>query len=91
MHPRHLSTLNHIYLAALYKSADVSKFGFDVVLEPLVNDLKELESTGLEMNCSGYQGNLKVALAQFIGDNLVIHSLFGFATGLAAKLPMQKM
>lgn len=90
VHPCHLSTLNHIYLAALYKSSDVSEFGFDVILEPLVKDLKDLETNGLEINCPGFQGILKVGLAQVIGDNLGIHSLFGLAMGFTANFPCRK-
>ncbi|KAJ8048445.1 hypothetical protein HOLleu_00769 [Holothuria leucospilota] len=90
VHPRHLSTLNHFYLAALYKSSDVAEFGFDVVLRPLVDDLKQLEESGLEITCQGKNGTVKLGLAQVVGDNLGIHSLFGFAQGFTANLLCRK-
>lgn len=85
IHPCHLSTLSHFYLAALYKSSDVSEFGFDVILQPLVDELKELESVGMEIDCPSFQGIIKVGLAQVIGDNLGIHSILGFAQGFTAN------
>ncbi|KAJ8017513.1 hypothetical protein HOLleu_45025 [Holothuria leucospilota] len=75
---------------ALYKSSDVAEFGFDVVLQPLVDELKELESTGLEVNCPSFQGNLKVGLAQVVGDNLGIYSLFGFTQSFTANFVCRK-
>lgn len=85
VHPRYLSALSHCYLAALYKVTDVHEFGYDIILAPLVEDLKLLEATGLQINCENFRGVVKVALAQVIGDNLGIHSLFGFAQGFTAN------
>ncbi|KAJ8018351.1 hypothetical protein HOLleu_43701 [Holothuria leucospilota] len=90
VHPIHLSTLNHFSLAALFKSSDANEFGYDPVLRPLVDDLKELENTGIEIDCENFKGTIKVGLAQVVGDNLGINSLFGFAQGFTANFLCRK-
>lgn len=55
-----------------------------------MDELKELERTRLEVNCSSFQGNLKVGLAQVVGDNLGIHSLFGFTQSFTANFVCRK-
>ena len=33
-----------IHLVSLFHTQDLRKYGFDVLLEPLINDMKKLES-----------------------------------------------
>lgn len=41
------STLSSIYLAALFKTVHIKKYGYSKVLEPLIRDLQHLETTGV--------------------------------------------
>ncbi|XP_030252888.1 uncharacterized protein LOC115569102 isoform X1 [Sparus aurata] len=45
--PKINSALMNIHLLALFHTEDVKKYGFNVILEPLVHDLKVLECTGV--------------------------------------------
>ena len=47
--PKINSALNNIHLIALFHSQDIKKYGLNVILEPLVRDLKILECTGINL------------------------------------------
>lgn len=67
----------NIHLLALFNTEDVKKYGFNAILEPLINDLKILECTGVEVPFSN--GPVCGTIAPVTGDNLGLHS--GRATG----------
>lgn len=70
------SVLSSIYLALLSKSDDMKKYGYDQVLQPLLQDLKSLEEDGIFVSLLGrcVKGTVLVVLA----DNLGAHSIAGF-------------
>lgn len=70
------SSLSSIYLAVLCKSDDVKTYGFDKVLEPLLNDLKTLEDYGVYVPLLGT--SLKGTVHSVVADNLGAHSIAGF-------------
>lgn len=74
--PKFNSVLMNIHLLALFHTQDVSKYGFDVILDPLINDIKILESQGLSLPFSDEQ--IYGTIAQITGDNLGMHSILGF-------------
>lgn len=76
------SALSSIYLAALVKSDDVKKYGFDQVLQPLLQDLKTLEQDGMFVPLLGtcVKGTVLVVLA----DNLGAHGIAGFNESFTA-------
>nr|XP_046468096.1 uncharacterized protein LOC124212256 [Neodiprion pinetum] len=43
------SSLENIHLLALFHAADYKTFGFDEILEPIIKDIKILESEGLDL------------------------------------------
>lgn len=45
--PKFNSAVMNIHLVALFHTEDVKKYGFDPILQPLINDIKTLESRGL--------------------------------------------
>lgn len=65
--------LTSIQLAALGKSVDVRKFGYEKFLEPLIKDLKLIEQQGIDAS-----ENFGVKLFCVCADNLGAHSLAGF-------------
>lgn len=65
--------LTSIQFAALGKSIDVRKFGYEKYLEPLLKDLKFIEEYGAEAS-----ENFGVKLFCVCADNLGAHSLAGF-------------
>lgn len=57
------------------------KYGFNAVLEPVVNDLKVLETKGIE----GPSGYVRGSIVQITGDNLGLRCLFGFVESFRAR------
>ncbi|XP_053097912.1 uncharacterized protein LOC113523917 [Pangasianodon hypophthalmus] len=74
--PKFNSVLMNINLLSLFHTQDISKYGFDIILEPLINDIKVLESQGLSLPFSDEQ--IYGTIAQITGDNLGMHSILGF-------------
>ena len=70
------SVLSSIYLAVLFKSVDAQVYGFERVLEPLLQDLKTLETDGVFVPLLGT--SLKGTVQSIIADNLAAHSIAGF-------------
>lgn len=80
--PKFNSVLMNIQLLLLFHTADIKKYGFDVILKPLVDDLKCLERDGvLTAVC---ENPLKGSIVQITGDNLALHGLFGFVESFSA-------
>lgn len=67
---------------ALFHSQDLKKYGFDDILKPLVDDLKILETQGIEVPFS--ESPLLGSVKQITGDNLGLHGLFGFVESFSA-------
>ncbi|KAJ8017990.1 hypothetical protein HOLleu_44271 [Holothuria leucospilota] len=65
----------------------IEKYGFDLVLRPLINDLKDLSTNGIDIVTTSFEGNVKVGVAQITGDNLGMHSLLGFTESFTANYP----
>lgn len=73
----------NIHLLALFHTQDVSKYGFNVILEPLINDINILESQGLSLPFSDEQ--IYGTIAQITGDNLGMHSILGFNESFSSR------
>nr|XP_024657554.1 uncharacterized protein LOC106676865 isoform X1 [Maylandia zebra] len=77
------SLLVNIHLCALFHAQDSKRYGFNSILEPLVNDLKVLETEGLKLPM--FKHLVHGTVIQVTGDNLGLHSLFGFVESFAAR------
>lgn len=77
------SVLMNIHLVALFHSEDLKKYGFDPILKPLVDDLKILETEGMQVPFSATP--VRGSLFQITGDNLALHSIFGFVESHSAN------
>lgn len=70
------SSLSSIFLAILCKSVDVKIYGYDKVLEPLLQDIKTLEDHGVYVPLLGK--SLRGTVQSVVADNLGVHSIAGF-------------
>ncbi|XP_064636949.1 uncharacterized protein LOC135493501 [Lineus longissimus] len=89
-HPAYLSCLDNIFLLAVARSEDIKHYGIDAIVDHILPDLKSLELEGLTVqNGDDTSSTLKVriALGQTTGDNLGLHTLFGFAESFTANFP----
>lgn len=77
------SSLSAINLAVLIKRSDVKCFGYDKVLEPLIDDLATLERHGLFIEKLGK--TVKVTVQCIVTDNLGAHSIAGFVEKFSGK------
>lgn len=73
----------NIHLVTLFHTQDLHKYGFDVILEPLINDLKKLESQGLSLPFSDEQ--VYGTICQITGDNLGMHTILGFNESFSSR------
>ena len=85
--PKYNSVLKNCHLLQVYHSEDRKKYSFNTLLEYLVEDLKTLASTGLDICVNDELINVKVAIGQVSGDNLGMHGLFGFVESFIANHP----
>lgn len=81
--PKLNSVLMNIHLVSVFHSEDLKKYGFDAILKPLLDDLKNLEVEGMQVPFSTTP--VKGAVFQVTGDNLAIHGPFGFVESFSAK------
>lgn len=77
------SSLNNIHLCALFHAQDIKRYSFNLILEPLVCDLKVLETEGLQI--PNVEHKIRGTLVQVTGDNLGLHGLFGFVESFGAR------
>lgn len=80
--PVKASTLPFIYLAVLRKSDDVQAYGYEKVLQPLLQDLCILENHGIFISQLGQfaKGSVQCVIA----DNLAAHGISGFVESFSA-------
>lgn len=70
-------------MVALFHAQDIKRYGFNSILEPFINDVKVLETEGL--NIPMFKHVIYGTIVQVTGDNLGLHSLFGFVESFAAR------
>lgn len=76
------SVLMNIHLVALFHSEDLKKYGFEPILKPLIDDLKILETEGIQLPFSATP--VKSSVIQVTGDSLALHALFAFVESFSA-------
>lgn len=77
------SRLSSIYLTVLCKAGDVKAFGYNKILEPLLNDLRSFEENGIFVPCLGQI--VKGTVFSLIADNLGAHSVGGFVESFSGS------
>ncbi|XP_058839036.1 uncharacterized protein LOC131694578 [Topomyia yanbarensis] len=77
LHPAINSSSNRIYLTLTVRSRDVKKYGYNNVMKPLIQDLRELESDdGVVVQYGSEKFTMRAVLVHVLGDTLAIHEIF---------------
>ena len=66
---KYRSTFKSIHLLSIIRTETVKRFGFNVLLRPIVDDLKKLEE-GVLMTIRGKRVSVRGTLSAVIADNL---------------------
>lgn len=74
----HRSKIQNIQLVLLCKEQYVKYFGYNCVLNKLIDDLCSLETYGINVEIFGKSKTIKGSLVAVIGDNLGSHQIGGF-------------
>ena len=72
----------NIHLVSLFHAQDAKRYRINEILQPLLKDLKILETTGIAAPFA--EVSVRVTLAQITGDNLGMHSILGFVESFSA-------
>ncbi|XP_053475799.1 uncharacterized protein LOC128605004 [Ictalurus furcatus] len=80
--PKCNSVLINVHLAALFYMEDLKTYGFDVIPKPLIDDLKILETEGIQLPC--FEQPLFGSVIQVTGDNLALNGLLAFVEYFSA-------
>ena len=78
LNSKYISKLKHIHLALMVRYSFVRQFGLNIILKPMLDDLKKLAHDGFTLNLGGIELTIRAALATISGDNLSAHMLGGF-------------
>ncbi|KAH9359487.1 hypothetical protein HPB48_000441 [Haemaphysalis longicornis] len=83
IHPKYRWQFHSTYLVMLVKYVHVQSYRLDTVLQPVVDDLRQLSDQGLRFNFEGAEKHARVLLFSFCGDNLSMNRLGGFSCGFS--------
>lgn len=72
----------NVYLATLFDTQDLKTYGFEEILKPLIDDLKILETKGIQLPF--IDETLFGSIIQITGDNLALNGLLGFVESFSA-------
>lgn len=73
LHPKYRSMLKAINLVAVANVTLTEEFGIDKILEPMVDELNILATTGVEVATRSRPQRIYYALIAFIADSLASH------------------
>ncbi|XP_071843985.1 uncharacterized protein [Apostichopus japonicus] len=80
--PEYRSSIESLQLALLCKESDLKQFGQEKVFKRLIEDLKSLEESGIQLKDGR---RFKGSLACIMGDNLGSHTIGGFVESFTAQ------
>lgn len=79
--PEYSSMLENIFLASINRTIDrtdtLVNTSLQEVLQPLINELLDLEKKGIDININGCLVRVYFTVVLICGDNLGLHTLFG--------------
>lgn len=81
--PAYQSKITNIFLFGLFNTLDRDN---PLLLKPAIQQLIELETTGIEINIDDESRKIYFKLITITGDNLGIHQMFGFVEGFNSKI-----
>lgn len=82
LHPWNRSKVDPLQLVLLCKEKDVDYFGLPEVLKPVLKDLQDLETNGIEIRGK----NVKASVLVLLGDNLGTHTIGGYMESFATTI-----
>lgn len=82
LEPKHRSTFKSMFLLSIFHNTLMARFGLNVLLRPLVTDLKDLEN-GVSMKIGMNSQIVRGTLVAIIADNLASHQIGGFKIGFS--------
>ena len=83
--PEFQAKIENIFLFILFNSLDRTSFTNSIVFQKTFEELKFLQNTGITLNLPTGKQTLYFDLALIIGDNLGLHSIFGFTESFRAN------
>ncbi|CAH0560966.1 unnamed protein product [Brassicogethes aeneus] len=83
--PEFSSRLENIFLAQIFETRYMKMFTNQEIFNPLINELKKLESDGITVNLKSGEKQIYFYLAAVLGDNLGLNSILGFNEGFNSK------
>ena len=83
--PEFQSKIENIFLFILFNSLDRTTFQNSIIFEKAIQELKFLYDEGITLNLPTGSQKIHFHLALIIGDNLGLHSIFGFMESFRAN------
>ena len=65
-----------MHLFSVFYDHHVKRYGYNILLKPIVEDLKKLEA-GVKMCIKGNEEIIRGTLTALVADNLATHLVFG--------------
>lgn len=76
--PEYASQLENIFLAQFHRTKDHNDMGNRFTFSKIIEQLKELETNGIDVNTENYKGKVYFVLLSVCGDNLGANEILGF-------------
>lgn len=80
-----LSSLGNIFVAMIFKSDDNKRFGNELCLNQLIQTVKEMAVSGIEICVNGRNIKVFFVLGLLLGDNLGLNSALGFTKSFSSN------
>jgi len=80
------SRLDFIHTSIVYHAADQRRYGWHAVLDPLIRDIRKLES-GVVIFVNDVHITIRGAVVALCADNLAANSVLGFVESFSANFP----
>ncbi len=91
LEPKFRSKVSLIQLAALARSMHVKKYGMLTLLDPVVHDLKVLETDGIQVNFENRTLRFRGTCSMCAADNLGAHDIGMFPLNFSTSLRLCRM
>lgn len=79
------SKIENIFLFIIFNTLDRKRYTNSIVFEKVIQEFKFLQDEGIILNLTDGKKTIYFDLALIAGDNLCLHSIFGFLESFRAK------
>jgi hypothetical protein len=73
-------------LALIAKRSDITTHGYDLVFRPLIDELKTLETDGIDVYYMGELKKIRGTISYIISDNLAANNLAGLVESFGPRV-----